>query len=81
MVVSFVNAGLMNLFQALSIVLGANIGTTITAQLIAFKITKYALPAIGVGVAMAIFSKNPKKRDITARSSSDSVSSSLVFQQ
>jgi phosphate:Na+ symporter len=62
MVVSFVNAGLMNLFQALSIVLGANIGTTITAQLIAFKITKYALPAIGIGVAMALFSKDAKKR-------------------
>lgn len=62
MVVSFVNAGLMNLFQALSVVLGANIGTTITAQLIAFKITKYALPAIGIGVALALFSKNPKKR-------------------
>ncbi|MGD9808435.1 MAG: Na/Pi cotransporter family protein [Deferribacterales bacterium] len=62
MVVSFVNAGLMNLFQALSIVLGANIGTTITAQLIAFKITKFALPAIGMGVAMALFSKDAKKR-------------------
>lgn len=62
MVVSFVNAGLMNLFQALSIVLGANIGTTITAQLIAFKITKFALPAIGVGVAFALFSKDAKKR-------------------
>ncbi|PLX69597.1 MAG: Na/Pi cotransporter [Denitrovibrio sp.] len=62
MVVSFVNAGLMNLFQALSVVLGANIGTTITAQLIAFKITKFALPAIGIGVALALFSKNPKKK-------------------
>lgn len=62
MVVSFVNAGLMNLFQALSVVLGANIGTTITAQLIAFKITKYALPAIGVGVAMLLFSKDARKR-------------------
>jgi len=62
MVVSFVNAGLMNLFQALSIVLGANIGTTITAQLIAFKITQFALPAIGMGVAMALFSKDAKKR-------------------
>jgi len=62
MVVGFVNAGLMNLFQALSIVLGANIGTTITAQLIAFKITKFALPAIGVGVALALFSKDARKR-------------------
>ncbi|ADD67999.1 Na/Pi-cotransporter II-related protein [Denitrovibrio acetiphilus DSM 12809] len=62
MVVSFVNAGLMNLFQALSVVLGANIGTTITAQLIAFKITKFALPAIGLGVGLALFSKDARKR-------------------
>ncbi len=60
MVVGFVNAGLMDLFQALSVVFGANIGTTITAQLIAFKITKMALPAIGIGVVFAMFSKNPK---------------------
>jgi len=40
MVVGFVNAGLMSLLQAIGVVLGANIGTTVTAQLIAFKITK-----------------------------------------
>lgn len=62
MVVGFVNAGLMNLFQALSVVFGANIGTTITAQLIAFKVTKIALPAIGAGVLFAMFSKNDKIR-------------------
>jgi phosphate:Na+ symporter len=62
MVVSFVNAGLMNLYQALSVVLGANLGTTITAQIIAFKITKFALPAIGLGVAFALFSKDARKR-------------------
>ncbi len=60
MVVGFVNAGLMSLVQAIGVVLGANIGTTITAQLIAFKITKYALPAIGLGVAFKIFSRNRK---------------------
>ncbi len=60
MVVGFVNAGLMSLVQAIGVVLGANIGTTVTAQLIAFKITKYALPAIGVGVAFKLFSKNKK---------------------
>jgi len=60
MVVGFVNAGLMSLVQAIGVVLGANVGTTITAQLIAFKITKYALPAIGLGAAFFLFSR--KKR-------------------
>lgn len=60
MVVGFVNAGLMSLVQAIGVILGANIGTTITAQLIAFKVTKYALPAIGIGVGFKLFSKNKK---------------------
>lgn len=55
MVVGFVNAGLMSLVQAIGVVLGANIGTTITGQLIAFKITKYALPAIGIGAGLKLF--------------------------
>ncbi|MFA5700321.1 MAG: Na/Pi cotransporter family protein, partial [Desulfuromonas sp.] len=57
MVIGFVNAGLMTLMQAIGVVLGANIGTTITAQLIAFKITKFALPAIGLGVGLKLFSR------------------------
>ncbi len=60
MVVGFVNAGLMSLVQSIGVVLGANIGTTITAQLIAFKITKFALPAIGIGTGFKLFSKNKK---------------------
>jgi len=60
MVVGFVNAGLMSLVQSIGIILGANIGTTITAQLIAFKITKYALPAIGIGAGFKLFSRNKK---------------------
>ena len=55
MVVGFVNAGLMSLVQSIGVVLGANIGTTVTAQLIAFKITKFALPAIGVGAGLKLF--------------------------
>ncbi len=55
MLVSFVNAGLMTLTQATGVVIGANIGTTITAQLIAFKITAYALPAIAAGVLLKFF--------------------------
>ncbi|MBW2451065.1 MAG: Na/Pi cotransporter family protein [Deltaproteobacteria bacterium] len=58
MVVGFVNAGLMSLVQSIGVILGANIGTTITAQLIAFKITKFALPAIGLGAGLRLFSKN-----------------------
>jgi len=60
MVVGFVNAGLMSLMQSIGVVLGANVGTTITAQLIAFKITKFALPAIGLGAGFKLFSKNKK---------------------
>ncbi len=60
MVVGFVNAGLMSLVQSIGVILGANIGTTVTAQLIAFKITKYALPAIGLGAAFKLFSSNKK---------------------
>ncbi|UCF83031.1 MAG: Na/Pi cotransporter family protein [Desulfobacteraceae bacterium] len=55
MLVSFVDAGLMTLTQATGVILGANIGTTVTAQLIAFKIEAYALPAIAVGIFLKFF--------------------------
>jgi phosphate:Na+ symporter len=55
MLVSFVDAGLMTLVQAIGVILGANIGTTVTAQLIAFKIEAYALPAIAAGVFLKFF--------------------------
>lgn len=57
MLVSFVHAGLMRFVQVLGVLLGAGIGTTITAQLIAFKITDYALIMIATGVALYMFSK------------------------
>tara|TARA_Y100001960_G_scaffold257267_1_gene276229 strand:- start:590 stop:2362 length:1773 start_codon:yes stop_codon:yes gene_type:complete len=57
MLVSFVQAQLMTYVQAISIILGANIGTTITAQLVAFKLTDYALLMITIGFAMTMFSK------------------------
>jgi len=60
--VSFVNTGLMNLQQAIGVILGANIGTTITGQLIAFKITKFAFPMITIGFAAAFFSKNTQRQ-------------------
>jgi phosphate:Na+ symporter len=62
--VGFVNAGLMTLRQAISILLGANIGTTLTAWLISFfavfKITSYALPAIGIGYFLQLLGKTQK---------------------
>jgi phosphate:Na+ symporter len=61
MVVGVVNAGLMSLVQSIGVVLGANIGTTVTAQLIAFKITHLALPAIGIGAGLKIFSRKNRK--------------------
>ena len=57
MVIGFVSAGLMKLPQAISIILGANIGTTITAQLIAFKIGDYAWIFVAVGFIMYFFIK------------------------
>jgi len=62
MTVGLVNAGLMTLKQAIGIVMGANIGTTITAQIIAFKLTDIALPFIGIGMFMKILSKRDSFR-------------------
>ena len=58
MLVSFVQAELMTYVSAISIILGANIGTTITAQLVAFKLTDYALLLITIGFVMTMFSEN-----------------------
>jgi len=57
MVVGFVNAGLLNLTQAIGIIFGANIGTTMTAQMISFNIGWIALPAIISGLLILLLSK------------------------
>ena len=57
MVVSFVNSGLMNLMQASGVILGANIGTTITGQLIAFNLSDIAPLIVIIGVVMVMFCK------------------------
>ena len=62
MVVGFINASLMTLRQAIGIILGANIGTTITGWILVFKITEYGLPMIGIGAFVFLFSKNPKRK-------------------
>jgi len=65
MVIGFVAAGLMNLPQAISIILGANIGTTITAQLVAFKIGDYAWAFVIIGFVMFFFlTKKEKIMDV-----------------
>lgn len=64
MVVGFANAGLMSLNQAIGTILGARIGTTVTAQIIAFKITEAALPIVGIGVIMSFFVKGRTYRNL-----------------
>lgn len=60
MVVGFVNSGMMTLQQAVWIIMGANIGTTITGQLVALDIGAFAPLIAFLGVAMIVFLKNPK---------------------
>jgi len=64
MLVSFVQAQLMTFSQSLGIILGADIGTTITAQLIAFKLTDYALLMVGVGFGLIFLLKSQKYKNI-----------------
>ncbi|MBO4310874.1 MAG: Na/Pi cotransporter family protein [Lachnospiraceae bacterium] len=59
MVVSFVNTGLINLYQAAGIIMGANIGTTITSQLISFKLSDYAPIFLLIGAVLVMFVKKP----------------------
>lgn len=64
MVVSFVNSGLMNLYQAAGVILGANIGTTITSQLVSFNLSKIAPLILLVGVVVMMFTKREKVRKV-----------------
>ncbi|MGD9569797.1 MAG: Na/Pi cotransporter family protein [Sedimentibacter sp.] len=64
MVVGFVNAGLMNLNQAVGIIMGANIGTTVTAFLVSLNITKIATLMVGVGVLIFLVAKKKKVKSI-----------------
>lgn len=60
MVIGFVNAGLLTLAQSIGVIMGANIGTTVTAQLISFKLGDYAFHAIIIGVIAYLFFRNKK---------------------
>lgn len=64
MVVGFVNAGLMSLYQAVGVIMGANIGTTITGQLITFKIDDFIPVFIILGAALILFMKQEKRKEI-----------------
>jgi phosphate:Na+ symporter len=64
LVVGFVNAGLLSLYQALGVLLGTGVGTTLVIQFIAFRITELALPAITVGVVLSFFSRSRKLSDL-----------------
>ena len=66
LVVGFITAGLMSLSQSVGVIMGANIGTTITAQIVAFKITKAALLMIGVGFTMLFASKKERVKQYGA---------------
>ena len=74
MVIGFVSAGLMSLPQAISVIFGANIGTTMTAQLMAFKISDYIYPLIFIGFMMNFVCKKEQLKKILDLSSSHLVS-------
>ena len=64
MVIGFVSAGLMSLPQAISVIFGANIGTTMTAQLMAFKISNYIYPIIFIGFMLNFVGKKEKVKNV-----------------
>lgn len=64
MVIGFVSAGLMSLPQAISVILGANIGTTMTAQLMAFKISDYIWPIVFIGFFIQFLAKKEQIKNI-----------------
>lgn len=64
MVIGFVNSGLMGLGQAIAVIMGANIGTTVTAQITAFNLTDYTPLILFIGAVIFMFMKKPRIRHI-----------------
>ncbi len=62
LVVGFISAGLMTMVQSVGVIMGANVGTTVTAQIVAFKVTEYALLLVAVGFAVRFFSRRERMR-------------------
>ncbi|NNK62212.1 MAG: Na/Pi symporter, partial [Gemmatimonadetes bacterium] len=75
LVVGFISAGLMSMAQSIGVIMGANIGTTVTAQIIAFKVTEYALLLVAGGFAMSFLSK----RELVRRQGMGLLGLGLVF--
>lgn len=63
LLVGFISAGLMTMGQSVAVILGANIGTTITAQILAFKVTALALPVLSLGFFVSFIAKNKATRE------------------
>ncbi|NNE88961.1 MAG: Na/Pi cotransporter family protein [Silicimonas sp.] len=63
LLVGFISAGLMTTSQSVAVILGANIGTTITAQILAFKVTALALPVLSLGFFVSFIAKNKATRE------------------
>jgi len=61
-IVGFISAGLMSMSQSVAVIMGANIGTTITAQILAFKVAELALPIIAIGFTIAFTARRNKWR-------------------
>ncbi len=62
-VVGFISAGLMSMSQSVSVIMGANIGSTVTAQILAFNVTRFALPVITLGFLISFLSKKKDRQD------------------
>ncbi len=75
LVVGFITSGLMTFEQSLGVIIGANIGTTVTAQIIAFNVTTYALLAVAIGFGFAFFAK----RDVRQAQGTVLMGLGLVF--
>ncbi len=61
LVVGFITSGVMNLSQAIGVILGANVGTTITAQVVAFSVSRYALMIVAIGYGIAFFAQTDRR--------------------
>lgn len=64
MVVGFVNSGIMSLQQAVGVIMGANIGTTITGQLLSFNLTRLAPVVLAIGLILQVTGKTTKRRNL-----------------
>jgi phosphate:Na+ symporter len=64
LLIGFVSAGLMTLPQTIAVILGADVGTTLTVQLLAFRVYEFALPAVGVGAALHLWGRSAQARHV-----------------